>query len=228
MKKFKVSNNIEKKISKRMTKQVCLMILSLGLLPQLVFADDLGIIESKSSHIAFGSRVSIDGIPVGGTEGSSYQIFGEWIFPKQKNGLFSLGGHIGLTPLNLHDGSTADNSNFMAGIQTRYQFVVHKNQLFVPIIGMDIDYYNFHFSTTTADGLGNITTTKGLSGIMTGFSAGIMLNLGAIDRSTARDSYLDLGVIRTYLTLEIEPIRAIGSSIDIISNLFYMGLRFEF
>jgi hypothetical protein len=184
--------------------------------------DDYSTLHLAKSQYAFGMRAAIDGFPFKSGLGNSYQVFGESIFPQQKYGLFSVGGHFGFFPLVVSGSPQADlTSSFTAGVQARYQLIKSKKQLFVPTIAIDLDYYQL--AQTNSSGI-----TNKASGMNLGLNAGIMIDLGSIDTQTARDSFSDLGIVKTYLTLEIKPLNLSNSIISVSGSLFYSGLRFEF
>jgi len=71
----------------------------------------------------------------------------------------------------------------------------------------------------------NTTTT---TGIIFSFDAGFMINMGWIDRDTARDAYQTIALTRSYLTFEIHPLSISDSNISVSGTFFYSGLRLEF
>ena len=183
--------------------------------------------ELTSPHSAFGFRAAANGFPMSSAIGNSYQFFGEWIAPDCSKGLFSLGLHFGLMSLASTVSSSVDSIGTLGGLQLRYQFVITNRQLLVPTVSVDADRYDLKLGAGQTDSIGNVATGT-LSGYTVGLSAGVMINIGAIDRETAKDAYANLGITRTYLTLEVHSLDISNSGISLSGNLFYTGLRFEF
>jgi len=178
------------------------------------------------SRWAMGLRAAINAFPFNSAVGNSYQLFGEWVLPFQNMGLFSLGGHFGSFPINTSGQNLAtyipvNYSSMMGGLQFRYQFRYSKFQLFVPTVAIEPDYYAIRLGSNGP----NTTTT---TGIIFSFDAGFMINMGWIDRDTARDAYQTIALTRSYLTFEIHPLSISDSNISVSGTFFYSGLRLEF
>jgi hypothetical protein len=178
------------------------------------------------SHWSIGFRGAISAFPFSSFAGSSYQLYVDWILPFQKSGLFSVGLHYGTFPINSSVtnayGNTIPYPNYlsqMGGFQFRYQLRYWKNQLIVPIVGVDVDYYDL----VIGGGIEDRAT-----GLLVSPDFGVMLSLGVIDDVTARDAYQTIGMTRTYLTLEAQPFSLSATNVSFSGTLFYMGLRFEF
>jgi hypothetical protein len=178
------------------------------------------------SRWSMGLRAALDSFPVNSGVGNSYQFFGEWILPFQKSGLFSFGAHFGTIPLNngSHNAYPVyipypNYLSMMGGLQARYQFRYFLNQFLVPTVAAEWDYYRIILSgDRTEDAIGSAI----------GINAGLMFNLGVIDRDTARQSYTSLSLTRAYLTFEIHPLQITAKNISLSGNFFYSGLRLEF
>jgi hypothetical protein len=178
------------------------------------------------SRWSVGLRVAIDSFPFQSGIGNNYQVYGEWVLPFQKAGLFSVGGHISTVPLNIGSRGLSTASvpypNFLSmlgGLQARYQLRLMKNQFLVPTAALEWDYFRIVVSKDrNEDSIGSVF----------GASFGVMVNLGWIDRGTAREAYATLGMTRTYLTLEVRPFTVNTSTLKLTGNFFFSGLRFEF
>ena len=178
------------------------------------------------SRWSIGFRGAVSGFPISSAAGSSYQIYVDWILPFQKSGLFSLGLQYGSFPVSSTATNASGNSipypNYlsqMGGVQFRYQLRYWTNQLIVPVVGIDLDYYDL----VIGGGIEDRAT-----GITVGANFGLMINLGAIDVDTARDAYQTIQMTRTYLTLELHPTSISATNVSYSGTLFYMGLRLEF
>jgi len=178
------------------------------------------------SRWSIGFRGALDSFPIKTAIGNSYQFFGEWVLPFQSFGLFSFGAHFGTVPINngSHNASPIyiQYPNFlsvMGGLQFRYQFRYARDQLIVPTASVEWDSYRFIVSDDRSeDAIGSVI----------GFSAGLMINIGSIDKDTAREAYSSLSLTRTYLTLEIHPLQITTPTLALSGNFIYMGLRLEF
>ena len=187
------------------------------------FEDAQSKYQVASSHWAVGFRVALNSVPFSSAVGDSYQFFGEWVIPYQQMGIFSLGGHLGAFPINTQNttGSYIPYPNFesaMGGFQFRYQLKFFKQQLFIPTVSGEWDFYRFVIGSDRAAAVGPTL----------GANIGFMINLGWLDRRTAMEDYQAASLTRTYFTFEVHPLQIANYNLNLSGNLFYFGVRFEF
>jgi hypothetical protein len=174
---------------------------------------------AKSSW-SVGLRVGLDDFPSSTAQGDLFQITGDWVIPWQALGVFSIGPQFAI--LNLREpvvGTIQDPLNVMLGATLRYQLKFMKNQPIVPTGAVSWDYYRLKSAFPVAP----YATGNGIS-----FSAGVLLNLGWIDRETAKEAFQSLGMTRAYLSAEVQS-TAFQNTVFSRDALFYLfGIRFEF
>lgn len=176
--------------------------------------------QIAKSTWSIGLRAGLDDFPSSVAQGDLFQLSGDWIIPWQTLGLFSVGPQIAV--LNLRSpvvGTVSDPLNLMLGATIRYQLKIMKNQPLVPTIAVSWDYYRLKSAFPVAP----YATGGGVS-----FSAGALLNLGWIDRETAKEAFQSLGMTRAYLSAEVQS-TAFKNTVFSNEALFYLfGIRFEF
>ncbi len=176
--------------------------------------------RTAKSTWSVGLRTGLDDFPSSSAQGDLFQITGDWIIPWQTLGLFSVGPQFAV--LNLKSpvvGTVSDPLNLMLGATFRYQLKLMKNQPLVPTVALSWDYYRLKSAFPVAP----YATGSGIS-----FSAGLLLNLGWIDRDTAKEAFQSLGMTRAYLTAEVQS-TAFQNTVFSRDAVFYLfGIRFEF
>lgn len=159
---------------------------------------------------AFGTRVSFKSatFPAG-----IFELFAEKLLHYQKLGVFSVGVHLATAPLGW-----SRYENLKYGALIRYQLHFMKNQIIVPTLAFVYDSFRLKDNN-------NAFQTSSSSGIMFGG----MLNLGFFDSETARQGHESMGLLRSYLTLELRPSVSIfpGQQIALSGNIIYAGIRLE-
>jgi hypothetical protein len=177
--------------------------------------------QSIKPRWALGLRAAIHEFPVKGALGTSFQLYGEYMFPFQKFGAFSIGPHIGSFPLYAPDTGIPYPAyeNALAGAALRYQLKFMTNQWIVPTMALEWEYYRIKESA------GN---NNQITGSDFGLSAGVMINLAVIDPLTARDAYQSLGLLRTYFTIELRSANINNPLFSLVGNYWLFGLRLEF
>ena len=178
--------------------------------------------QMAPSRWSVGFRMAQDSFPTKAALGQLFQFYGEWMLPFQKVGLFSVGAHLSSFPIRARNTQLpyAIYENMLNGLQFRYQYKFSANPLLVPIAGLSLDYFRIRRNQLSPD--------VQLSGITFGLGAGIMLNLGFLDSSTAREAYQSINLTKAYLTAEIQTVSASTDLINISGNLYLFGLRTEF
>ena len=176
--------------------------------------------QTAKSTWSLGFRAGLDDFPGSSAQGDLFQISGDWIIPWQTLGLFSVGPQIAV--LNLKSpvvGTVSDPLNLMLGASVRYQLKIMKNQLLVPTASLSWDYYRVKSAFPVAP----YATGNGIS-----FTAGVLLNLGWIDRETAKEAFQSLGMTRAYLSAELQS-TSFKNTVFTRNAVFYLfGIRFEF
>ena len=172
-------------------------------------------------HWAFGLRTAFLKFPTSSAVGSSYELFGEYILPWQKFGVFSFGPYYGFFPIYFPEANVPFPrwSNLTAGGTVRYQLKLFTNQILVPTIGFDFNY----FRVAAVD-------DSFYTGTDSGLRAGVLINLGWIDEMTAKDAYTNIGLCRSYITAEIRTTNMSMNNnlVTLSGNFWYWGLRLEF
>ena len=171
------------------------------------------------SKWAFGFRIALYGFPVSSALGTSIQLYGEYSLPWQKLGIWSIGPHIGSFPLYAPNTPIPypEYENALMGLALRYQFKYFPNQLLVPTAAIEWEFYRVQ-----------VTDTTPVTGADLGFSLGMMINLGFLDEGTARNAFDTLGLLRTYLTLELRSANISNSVFSLTGSYWFTGVRFEF
>jgi hypothetical protein len=160
---------------------------------------------------AFGFRASIQDFPVKSSTGNIYEFLAEWLIPFQKAGIVSIGAHLGVAPF-----SGSDYGNYKYGGLVRYQLNFLKNQIIVPTAALVYDGFSVKDSTGKAIGFSNV-----------GPLFGALLNLGFFDSSTARDGFESIGLLRSYLSIELRPLSISNSALVTSDPFWYLGVRLE-
>jgi hypothetical protein len=179
--------------------------------------------QSLNPRWALGLRVAIQKFPVPGALGSTFQLYGEYILPFQQIGVFSIGPHVGSFPLYAPETGIPYPvyENAVAGAALRYQLKVTTNQWVVPTMAIEWEYYRIRQNNVAGD-------NSQLTGSDFGLSAGLMLNLSIFDSVTARDGYQSLGLLRSYLTMELRSANINNALFSLSGNYWLFGLRMEF
>jgi hypothetical protein len=159
----------------------------------------------------FGFRAAIGSFPIKSAEGNVYEVYTERMVPFQKLGIFSLGIHLGIAPF-----TSTHYENLKYGALVRYQLHIFKNQIIVPTVAYVYDGFRLKNETGSVDSLSS-----------TGPMFGGLINLGFFDSSTARDGFESIGLLRSYLALEVRPLSLSSSSFSTKSNLWLVGIRLE-
>lgn len=172
------------------------------------------------SRWAVGFRFALTKIPVPGALGNTFQLFGEYMIPFWSFGYISGGVHLGSLPLQLvsADLPYPNYGNSIMGAQVRYQLKFSKAPLIVPIVGFEWEFYKIKESSTND----NI-----LSGFDFGLSAGVMINMGFIDRITERDAHNSIGLTRAYATFELRAANLNNTLFALAGNYWLWGIRLE-
>jgi hypothetical protein len=176
--------------------------------------------RTAKSSWSFGLKAGLNGFPSSGAQGDLFQLTGDWIIPWQSIGLFSMGPQIAV--LNLGSpvvGTVSDPLNLMVGATFRYQLKFMKNQPLVPTAALSWDYYRLKSAFPVAP----YATGSGIS-----FSAGLLLNLGWIDRETAKEAFQSLGMTRAYLSAELQSQSFKNTVFSREATFYLFGIRFEF
>lgn len=129
----------------------------------------------------------------------------------QKLGILSLGVNLGSAPF----GST-NYENLKYGAVLRYQLHVFYNQIVVPTAAILYDGFRIKDSSGSTQGASS-----------TGFLIGGMLNLGFFDSVTARQGHESIGLLRSYLTVELRPLSLTNSALTTSGSVWYTGIRLE-
>lgn len=168
---------------------------------------------------SFGFRAALADIPFNTALGNTYQIFADKII-FSKSGAMLLGIHGGLIPFKVKGSVTPEASitNWIAGGHLRYQFAFSNNQIIVPVVGAEYEI----FSLKKAVGM-----QERLMPTAFGFLAGLMVSLSWIDNMTARDAYDSIGLVRSYLTLEVRTTSFTTETFDASGAYYMFGVRLE-
>ncbi len=138
----------------------------------------------------------------------------------QKIGVLSIGPTVAVYPIyvsNSLSGSAA--SIWSVGGIVRYQARWFRNQWLVPTVGFAFDRISYNASA----GSGNAGSTT-----QSGPVFGLMLLLNAIDPDTAAASFVEPGIVRSYLFAELKKPTG-GDAVIVPANPVYQfGLRIEF
>lgn len=110
------------------------------------------------------------------------------------------------TALEYHPEGLSNNHRWLLGVHGRYQARLFSKQILVPTVA----YYSF--------------TTSDHSYKESGPSVGLWFYLNSIDSIGAAQSFVNLGVLRSYLTLEHRWIRYNVAQ----DSVWILGLRTEF
>ncbi|MBS1958351.1 MAG: hypothetical protein JST80_02665 [Bdellovibrionales bacterium] len=172
------------------------------------------------SRWAIGFRFALSKIPVPGALGNTFQFFGEYMIPFWSFGYVSGGIHVGSFPLQLPSADVPypNYGNSVMGAQARYQLKFSKAPLLVPIVGFEWEFYKIKESSTND----NV-----LSGFDFGLSAGVMLNMGFIDRATEQDAHDSIGLTRAYATFELRAANLNNTLFSLAGNYWLFGIRLE-
>ena len=160
---------------------------------------------------SFGFRTAIKAFPIKSSTGNVYELFAERMVPFQKLGILSLGVHLGTAPF-----SSSNYENLKYGALLRYQLHVFKNQIVVPTAAVVYDGFRLKNPSGSVDSLSSF-----------GFMLGGLLNLGFFDSTTARDGFESIGLLRSYLSLEVRPLSLTSSALTTSSTLWFLGIRLE-
>jgi hypothetical protein len=170
---------------------------------------------------AAGIRVAVPSVPIKAAIGSIDELFLEKLLHFQKIGILSIGAHLGVAPLKV---SRYDNIKY--GTLLRYQLHVVRNQILVPTAALVFDAFRLKNPS------GTVTTVSSPTILL-----GAMLNLGFFDEATSREGHQSLGLLRSYLTLEVRPLDlsavsyadSNGNAVhDSAGTIWYWGIRLEF
>jgi hypothetical protein len=159
----------------------------------------------------FGFRAAIGSFPIKSATGNIYELYTEKMIPFQKLGIFSLGIHLGTAPF-----TSSRYENLKYGALIRYQLKLIKNQIIVPTIAFVYDGFRLKNDSGTIDTLSSF-----------GPMFGGLINLGFFDSSTAREGFESIGLLRSYLAIEVRPLSLSSSSFSTHSNLWLLGVRLE-
>lgn len=176
--------------------------------------------QTAKSAWSIGVRTGLDDFPSSSAQGDLFQITGDWVIPWQTLGIFSVGPQLAI--LNLRApvvGTVSDPLNVMLGATIRYQLKFIKNQPIVPTVALSWDYYRLKSAFPVAPH----ATGNGIS-----FSGGVLLNLGWIDRETAKEAFQSLGMTRAYLSAEVQSTAFKNTVFSRDALFFLFGIRFEF
>jgi hypothetical protein len=172
---------------------------------------------------AFGARVAFNGFPVSTAIGNTFQVFWEHDFAGQDAGIFSAGIHAGLLPISVYNETGIvpypNDTNFTGGVSVRYQFRYLYNQLIVPTLGAELDYYAIKT---------NYNGDQWVNGINPGVTAGLMLNLSFFDTDTAVVSYRENSLVRSYFTFDVRSVRFQNDAFYLDGFFWMFGLRLEY
>ncbi len=108
-------------------------------------------------------------------------------------------------------------SVWSAGGQIRYQARYFKNQPLVPVVAYSFENLTYHFIESTSGSL-----------LLKGPTLGIWFFLNILEPSSASQSYIENGILRSYLVLEMRSLSGSDNNFSISGNTYYFGLRFEY
>ena len=138
----------------------------------------------------------------------------------QKIGVLSIGPAVSVYPI-FSSGKISTNawSIWSIGGIVRYQARWFRNQWLVPTIGFAFD--RISYNAAQGNGVAGSTTQSGPV-------FGLMLLLNAIDPDTAAASFVEPGIVRSYLFAELKKPTG-GDAVIVPANPVYQfGLRIEF
>lgn len=137
----------------------------------------------------------------------------------QRIGVFSVGPTVSVYPLFSNQTSVTNNfySIWSAGIAGRYQARLVREQILVPVAGLNIERFNYHKTN-------NLSGAFPLSGPM----LGVNLLLNPLEPNAAFDFYANTGVLRSYLTAEAFFLKGSDANLNISGTSIFVGLRVEF
>lgn len=105
---------------------------------------------------------------------------------------------------------------YSIGAQLRYQARFFENQLLVPMAAYSAESFFYKIKGGPSDRL-----------IARGPTLGVWLYLNAIDSGTARSARDDLGISRTYVTLERRTLEGARGAVTLSGSTYQVGLRIE-
>lgn len=203
------------------------LVLVFTLLAPAAYADDpkpsvesVPVYERALPNWAFGFRGAVNSFPIKSALGPTYQIYVDRIL-FSKTGPLSLGLRAGIIPFRLGDNSSVSYSSlksWLAGAQVRYELAFSTRQLFVPVLGLEYDYFSLQST---------INSSERLSAQTMGFLGGLMISLSWFDPVTAKESYASISLVRSYLTLEVRTANFSTSTFDASGAYYFLGLRLE-
>lgn len=112
--------------------------------------------------------------------------------------------------------SAALRKAYSLGGQVRYQAKFFDYQLIVPMAAYSTESFFYKLSSGPSNRF-----------VVRGPTFGLWVFLNAIDRNTARGARRDLGLSRTYLTLERRTIEGEDGAFSITGSAYQLGLRIE-
>ncbi len=137
----------------------------------------------------------------------------------QDLGVFSFGPSLAFHPVISDLPNVQPNLLFAwsGGGQVRYQARFFKNQWIVPMASYSTEFWSYRFRN-------NLTGRM----IARGPSFGAWLLLNALDLRSAQTFFLDYGVARTYLVVEMRTLTGSDQNISLDGRTYFAGLRFEY
>lgn len=172
------------------------------------------------SRWAFGFRAAISGVPTASALGNTFQLIGEYMLPTGKIGYLSGGVHLGTFPLYAPSAQIPypNYANSLLGAQIKFQLKFSQSAVIVPTVGLEYEFFQIKE---------NDFDQNQLSGSDFGYSVGLMLNMGFIDRLTERDAHQSIGLTRAYLTLDLRSANLNTSLFTLSGNYWLIGFRME-
>ena len=190
-----------------------------SILDQPGYNSDTPVYTLAPSRYAAGIKIAIHGFPYSSALGDIYELYGDWILPYQKAGVISFGGDLGIFAMRelLTAFPYPNYLNSIIGGHARYQLRLTPYQLIVPTVSLEYMYYRLMKPDNSY-----------LTGTNVGASFGVFINLGWLDRATARDAYQSLGMTKSYFTAEIKNATFSNTSFILNGSFWLFGLRTEF
>lgn len=135
----------------------------------------------------------------------------------QAVGVFGLGITANLYPVSPEGLTDNFASLISAGFNLQYQARFFDGQWLVPTVGFEGQLVHY-----------NLTDIGSGKTFLTGTSFGAMLLLNGLEPSSARQSYLENGIKRSYLTAQFRHLTSSDNLVDTIGNALYIGFRLEY
>jgi hypothetical protein len=135
----------------------------------------------------------------------------------QSIGVIGIGPSIAFYPIFGTGVTETAFSLWSVGAHIRYQARFFRQQVVVPVVGYNLDYFTYRFRTASNGSM-----------ILQGpvFGAWILLNM--FEPSSAAQLYVDYKISRSYLVAEMRLLSGSDVNLSITGSSLYFGLRFEY